>query len=70
MRKLATSLTAANKTLVGARFEESDCYLYARAARDLAEVSAAQIKAMVQACSDALESPQGQALGSKYRTYD
>lgn len=70
LRKLAASLATANKAIVGAQFMEADCYIHVRAACSFAEASAARLKAMIQACSDAVESAAGQSLRAKYRTYD
>lgn len=70
LRKLGASLTAANKAIAGARFEESDCYIHARAACTFAEASATRLKAMITACNDAIESAAGTSLRAKYKTYD
>lgn len=70
LRKLAASLATANKAIVGARFAEADCYIHVHAACAFTEASAARLKAMIQACSDAVESKAGQSLRAKYRTYD
>lgn len=70
MNAVARSLATANKGLVGASFEESDCYLHACASCRLDEATAAKLKAMIEVCRAAIASPKGQSLHTKYRTYD
>ncbi len=70
MKKLMTGLRAANKGLVGARFEEADCYIHARAACALREASAAKLKAMIEACRAAIASPPATGLRAKFKSYD
>jgi len=70
MNKLMASLRAANKGLVGVRFEEVDCYILVRAACALGEATAAHVKAMIEGCHAAVESPAGTGLSAKFRSWD
>jgi hypothetical protein len=68
LKALGASLKQANRGLAGARFEEADGYLHARAACPREGASAAGLEAMIQACRAALATEAAQGLKTRYRT--
>lgn len=70
LRKLNASLARANKAGGRARFIEADGYIQARARCPMAEADAAQWKACIEACRDAVRSEAGRALALEYTTME